>query len=495
MKLFSLLILLVTAAVSCVTAQENKRATLADSGLLGANAATNFEPAKRLNWPDTSKAGGYAVATASVPDYANKAIWPNLTDKEPYLKETWPKVRTLTWAHPGQSAGGRAKLNPFDLANWKDEKGQPAKTPFDENTDLVLPASNESYEIAMTLGKNVDGFPTAARHVTVHAGAFLRGGGDGVGMTFTGNVWIKRFGRIYGQSATFFTGAKNTFYRNDNHPLDGKLDNAGRWQDVNRGSQYFTFRKPIAEGGSVEILGLVTVLDEFGVQGSKLVIGRDSAMLPGRNALPRITQGGVIALMDGAFFSTWSNSLDNPDLWIEDGYLQGGLPERPLTRPAYFGVNFKNHTASPPPADKQAANKREIAPRLVSVVIEKGGLRSYAATPAARLRMVGNGLIGRENHRAPPGSRKELSDLAKPSEKPYYEWYDRLPRTFDIYLGPGASLSDVAIAGLRPGGILAEDPAALSKRVGAGVVVVAPLKSLGEALGREPVVINKAGVY
>jgi hypothetical protein len=467
-KVFSILALsagILTALQTSAIAEAIGGAQLVDTGLFGDNPATRDKSAPRIDWPGTAKVSGYAAASASSPNYANKALWPNLTGPEPYVKQTWPKVRTLTWALPGESAGGRAKTNPFDLANWKDENGRPATTPMDENTDLVLPPSEKSYELRMVFkASSTEGFPVQARHVTVYPGASLFGGGDGAGMSFTGNVWIKRGGRLYGGSATHFTGPVHTFYRNDNAPLDGELDRDKRWRNPNQNSQYYFFSRPIAQGGSVEFLGTTGTLDEFKNNGSLVVIGRDSTVLPGRNAQPYIEQGGIIALLDGAYFGTWSNSMDNHDLIIRDGFLQGGLPDRPLTRSAWCGLHFKNFTSSAPPAERVAASKREIAPRIPSLAVLKGGIRVYAARPGVKLQIVFPGLVGRMNHRPIPGSAQDASDRTKPGNAEYFAWFDALPRQYDIYLGAEATIADVHLADLRAGGLLAPDgPAALGR--------------------------------
>jgi hypothetical protein len=138
------------------------------------------------------------------------------------------------------------------------------------------------------------------------------------------------------QGATNFRGSRHTFFRNDNVAA-GPQDAGSIFANIpgsRRGklmcSQYFTFNKE--KGKSVEFLGHVSVLDEFRIYGRTVIAGRDSKLQPGRNATPIVDRDGVLALLDGAYLGSWCNNWGIPDLSVERGTVQGGLPDRPLTR-------------------------------------------------------------------------------------------------------------------------------------------------------------------
>jgi hypothetical protein len=417
-------------------------------------------PARLVTLLDAAAAHpAYATASAHNPQFANKNLWPMLSGKEAFITQTWPKARLLVWAHPGQNGKAKDPLDPTKPENWL-EDGKPA-THLDlgPDVDLLLPASTTPY------GVGFRGTPVReiARHVTVEAGATWSGGGDGPGRTITGNVWLKRGGRMYAQGATNFTGPGHVFVRNDN----AVPRNPGDDRKVNRVnlSQYYKFTKQ--DKGSVEILGKVTSSDEFNINGCLVVLGPDSRLQPGRAASPVIQGGGTLALMDGAYFGNWINNFTTPDMRVT-GTIQGGLPERPLTRPAAFGLAFKNNSQAQyegPGARMEGKNFARFS-RVPSLVLHPGSaLRSYTANPAtARLTFVylpeGQGDKAACYLRSVPGSAGDLAELkGNPDIAKRNAWFDALPRGVDIWFAKGVTVDTVAFGVLRPGGLMLADPA------------------------------------
>jgi hypothetical protein len=402
----------------------------------------------------------YATASAHDAQFANKNLWPMLSGKEAFLTQAWPKKRLLVWAHPGKNGRGKGALDdPTKPVNWL-EDGKPA-THLDlgPDVDLLFPESKTPY----TVGFRGTPVREIARHVTVESGAIWRGGGDGAGRLIAGNVWIKRGGQMYAQGATTFTGSGNVFVRNDN-PVPR---NPGETRGIDRFnlSQYYVFTKQ--DKGSVEFLGKVTCLDEFKLNGCLVVLGPDSRLQPGRAASPVISDGGTLALMDGAYFGSWVNNFATPDMRVT-GTLQGGLPGRPLTRPAAFGLAFKNNSNAQyeGPGARKAGDKFETYKRVPSLVLHPGSaLRSYTANPAtARLTFVyqpgGVGDKAALYLRSVPGSASDAAELkGNPDIAKRNAWFDALPRGVDIWFGKGVTVDTVAFGVLRPGGLMLADPA------------------------------------
>lgn len=396
----------------------------------------------------TAKATGYAKATAANPLFENKAIWPKLTGKEYYLREKWPQGKVMTWAKPGQNGGKRTKgLDPFDPANWL-ENGKPCtKVEFDENTDLVLPASDKPYEINF----RDDPWTEIYRHITVESGAFFSGGGDGRGRKIYGNVWIKAGGAMYSQGATEFLGSHDTFFRNDSSALAQTRMNVNHQMC----SQYFTFGKD--KDKSVEFLGHVTVLDEFKGNSGIIIVGPDSWLQPGRNAAPFLSNGTVLALMDGARFGNWQNNFGTVDLEVRGSHVSGGLPDRPLTRSCRLDAHFKNHTQSAPPAE--ATNQKDPErnlPRTAALVFTTGSsIRSYTTDPAkARLKIQWFGALNSVYGQDPTSP----SGLERASKDPAYaekmKWYTALPRGIDLWIDKDVVVENVEFDDVRKGGIM-----------------------------------------
>ncbi len=394
-------------------------------------------------------------ATAHQPEFADEGLWPNLSGKEYFLEEQWGPGRLYVWARPGETGNlhrgrRRSPCDPTDPNNWL-VNGEPAKElVFDENADLLLPASEKPYQV----GFRTTDIREVFRHVTVESGAQFIGGGDGRGRTIYGNVWVKKGGAMYAQGATNLVGDRHTFFRNDN--LTGSED--GR--DGRRCSQYFTFNKQ--GGASVEFRGCVTVSDEFRIHSGTVIVGRDSLLRPGRHASPRIYANGTLALLDGAFFGKWCNDFGIPDMTVQGGRILGGLPDRPLRRNCTFGLSFKNYTNATFKglSDEQHRESRRV-PALV--LLDGSAMRSYSADGYnARLVLtyVPNGIGDRTSFDLRPlaGSRGEEKVLSRhPEAEERFEWFDGLPRGLDCFFGTGVTVSGIELRNFREGGVLYSD--------------------------------------
>lgn len=399
------------------------------------------------------------IATAHDARFDDEELWPNLSGKEYFLKERWEPGRLYVWAYPGETGNlhrgrRRSPRDPTDPKNWLVD-GKPAKElSFDENADLLLPASDTPYEV----GFRTTDIRETFRHVTVERGAGFIGGGDGRGRTIYGNVWIKRGGAMYAQGATHLVGSRHTFFRNDNveTPKDGDR------RDGRRCSQYFTFNKD--NNSSVEFRGYVTVSDEFRVHRGTVIVGRDSKLRPGRHASPTIYREGTLALLDGAFFGKWCNDFGIPDMTVDGGAILGGLPDRPLTRNCTFGLSFKNHTNATFSVlnDEEHRESRRV-PSLA--VLSESTIKSHTTNPAkARLVFTyvpdGIGDSSSFDLRPRPGSAAEQKVLDRdPEAARRFAWFDKLPRGLDVFLGSDVVLDAVEFNHLRQGGVLYQDAA------------------------------------
>jgi len=394
-------------------------------------------------------------ASAHQPGFSERTLWPNLTGKEPFATQVWPKGRLLVWAKPGEHGSTRG-LDPTDPANWL-EDGRPATALFDAETDVLLPASVTPYTIDLAHpghGKE-SSREQVWRHATIESGASFSGGGDGVGKRFYGNVWVKPGGSMYSQGATRVLGDRHTFLRNDNALRPGSEG----WLS----SQYFNFAK--TAGASCEVIGNVAMLDEFSIDACTVVVGVDSKLMPGRNATPVIQNGGVLAILDGGHFALWANNLDSRDLEVT-GTIQGGLPDRPLRRDATLGLNFKNHSKSPYDLGGKS-DKKMVAfttVRVPSLIMHPGSaLRSHSADGKALLTLVCNAYPF-SKYRPDPGGETERKALAQdPGIKRLYDWFDAIPRGLDCWFAATTTVDGVRFDGVRAGGLLLADPAQRSR--------------------------------
>ena len=428
--------------------------------------------------------------TAHDPLYGNPKFWPQLTGKEYFLKETWPKAKLLVWAKPGISAGGRNEPSPTDPANWLLDGKQPTELVFDAETDVLLPASKQVYVVNFRDLKQIP--RQVFRHLTVEAGANFRGGGDGVGRQIHGNVWVKRGAAMSAQGSTQWLGNHHTFVRNDNEAqlspwsLEGNPTSHDLAKSNSRYmfSQYFAFAK--ANQASTEFFGQIITLDEFQVTNCPVIVAANSMLMPGRNAEPWIREGGTIALMDGAFFGTWSNNFGRTDLAVS-GHLQAGMPDRPISRTATVTVAFKNHTDN-----RACPEKDKDITRRASLVLDSGSsLGSFSSDPKKAHLLITMSPSDRKTRVTVGADGLSVPAALKPEEIiKYGDWFDTLPRGITVYLAKNVSVDGVKFDQLwEGGGLLVQDANQPSswKNVfyGAHLKKGAPLTTRIETIKRE----------
>jgi hypothetical protein len=433
------------------------RCVLAGFVVLFGGAATEAQsrwdkvPATLENMWKSAEAPAYKQASAHDPKFDDKSVWPTLSGKEYFLKAQWPKTRLYVWAHPGQSGSKRVKnaLDPTDPINWLVD-GKPAtELVLDDQADMLLPASEKPY----TVGFRDTSVRETLRHLTVESGAEFRGGGDGAGRRFYGNVWVKKGGKIYAQGSTAFAGAQHTFLRNDNAVPVAELNSS-----VNTSSQYFRFNK---EDASVELLGVVSVLDEFFIANkATCIVGVDSIMHPGRSASPTIYKGGKLVLLDGAYWGKWINEFHRAiDLRVE-GTVQGGLPERPLTRSATIGLSYRNWQKLD--FSKWSGDPKEGMRdvRLVSAMFMPGSeVKTISSGPAkAHLVITWTGVQNTNVVGDPAGKAGDKLG-GKFTDAEFAKLYNSIPRKITAFFDSGVSVDGVMFDNVHPGGLLVRDAA------------------------------------
>jgi len=393
------------------------------------------------------------------PQFTSAAFWPQLTGKEYFLKSTWPKGKLLTWAKPGVSAGGRNQPDPLDPANWLLDGKPCTELVFDEDTDVLLPASQTVYVVNFRDLKQIP--RQVHRHITVESGANFRGGGDGIGRQIHGNLWVKRGGALSAQGASQWVGNRHTFVRNDNQALLKPW--ALNWDPTNHDmpksvsrfmfSQYFAFSK--ANQASTEFFGQIITLDEFQVTNCPVIVAANSMLLPGRNAEPWVRGGGTIALMDGAFFGAWSNNFGRCDLDVT-GNLQAGMPDRPIARSATVNVAFKNSTD----AKYTGKESREITRRASLTLNAGSSLRSFTSDAKKARLLIGMSPPDRPTRTITGADGLVTPLVLKPEEiTKFDDWFDTLPRGITVYLAKDVAVDGVEFDGLwEGGGLLVQDP-------------------------------------
>jgi hypothetical protein len=411
--------------------------------LVVAPAAGASQP---IVWSKCADVPGYAKATAGDPNFDDKAVWP-LSGKEKFLGEKWPAARLLVWAHPGEDGddGGRAKHEVFKASNWIDPAtGKPATKLPDTDTDILLPASKKAYTISYRKGGQ-EHSPFAIRHLTVEPGAHFRTSG----MKVSGNVWIKRGGGLGNHGSLTFLGGRHTFCRNDNG--DPSVPQRTEGSSV---SQYISFNKP---GASTEFFGAFSTGDEFKVYAGTFILGPDSRVQPGRNATPFVKKPATLALMDGATFGKWCNQIHFFDLHCE-GTLQGGLPERPLTRDAYVGLTYQNPNGTKfyPSGIDTWPEKKKMEDRLVPLLLYAGSrIKTYSTdVKSACLVITWVGLEAKEYYT----SKLLFRRMSKKGQDYLVRQLDSLPKYVMAAFAKGAEVDGVRFDRFLRDGILLEDP-------------------------------------
>jgi len=407
-----------------------------------------------------AKAVPYGQATAQAPGFSATAVWPHLSGKEYFLKTVWPKARALTWAHPGES-GYSNKLDPLDPANWIDsETGKPATELCDLDTDLVLPASTKDYDvdwIQVGHGKQPQGL--RARCVTIGSKAAFKCGGA----TIRGSVWVQRDGSFLNMGMVTFGGGQHCFFRNDNDRSLSRNRVVGWWVDPTQVSQYLKLDK--GQDASLEFLGHSMTIDEFQVESGSLIVGSDSVLEMGRECYPYIAAKGRIVLLNNAWFAKFVIDFYACDLEVRGGTLQAGLPERPLTRDAYFRIGVKNFSKA---IYKRPAAKNEdeefmktyMQAREPGMILRAGSsLRSLpAAGSQAKLVISPLPYDFPYNYLRPIKTSREYKEsLGNPERVAFYAWLDALPKGIDLAIAKGVTVEGVRFESLRAGGLMLED--------------------------------------
>jgi hypothetical protein len=134
--------------------------------------------------------------------------------------------------------------------------------------------------------------------------------------------------------------------------------------------------------------------------------------------------------------------------------LSGGLEGRPLTRPATLCLNFKNPGNAQydgPDAETKKGQKLDYPPVPGLILGPAASLRSWGATPEARLRIAWGGETP-SHTRQKQGWGTEERDAAR-----RYAWFDALPRAIDLWAAKGAMVEEVSFDDLRPGGLMLQE--------------------------------------
>lgn len=389
-----------------------------------------------------SKAFEYGEATAHAPNYDDKKLWPHLTGKEYFLKTAWPKTRVLTWASPGR--GG----NPTDPKNWIDkDTGQPASSPPDIDTDIILPAAESYYMVDFQNGTGKKGgVNLMARCVTVGKNANLYAGDAKT----RGNVWVRRGGYFMTDVTHTFSGSDHTFYRNEND----RTANSGPGGDGTYLCQYLKFDKA-TKAASAEFFGHLHTFDEFQVVSGTMIVSADSVVEMGREAFPYIEKNAAIVLLDNAYLAKWINDLHCYDMEVRGGTLQAGLPDRPLTRSARFLIGPKNFTNSKAPAGKDAERQNGIT-------LYPGATLRTISADVKKARLI-IGALPKEYpvvfRRSAIGSKAYAAEKANPANKALLDWLDSLPSGIDMQVAATAVIDGVELDGFRKGGLMLENGA------------------------------------
>jgi len=231
-----------------------------------------------------------------------------------YAEQAWEQGRLLIWREPGTSGSGLLG------ANWIDERGLPvfdtmAERP--ENTDLLLPAAAQAYEV-FGVPSAGDGEPTRRlRHLTVEANAFYN-----IAYWIGGNLWVKRGGNLRGWQI----GGLGSGDADESHHTFARFESKiglGHWCQIDTGEQ-----------GSLEVIGPCRgPADRVTLQRGTLIISRDSWLGDGvRSSFYTQPETTLILLQNAVAGShrAYSSNHRYATLGI-GGTLMIGTPEMPIT--------------------------------------------------------------------------------------------------------------------------------------------------------------------
>jgi len=259
----------------------------------------------------------------------------SLAQKSAWEKETWPKGRKLVWAKPGKSG------NLKKASNWL-ENGRPAKKSPDRETDIVLPAAKKEYIVK---GSRVN----QVRHVTIEKNAELRGGHRSE-IEIWGNVDVRPGGWIHFIS---IRGDRDTYV----NIHDAKLPGNGRvYRHCSKNlpkskccNSQLSHKFQICKIGtkSVDFISYAGVSDEVMLQHGKCIISGEFRFSGATNkGAFEVYDGGILEIQSGgriaSFCQTNAKNVYNINIY-RNGVLQGGSPERPLTKDATVALGFANN--------------------------------------------------------------------------------------------------------------------------------------------------------
>lgn len=405
--------------------------------------------ANRDHWENALKSEKYAEASATVPHFDDRIMWPFLTGKEAFREETTDSGRVVEWAYPGVNGDAEGR-NPFDPANWLLNGSQADKVVsdieqlFSETTDVVFPASDTRYSV--NIRDESHGSKELRnqvfRNITVGENAYFRSGGDGIGCRIYGNVWVKRDAGFDGQGVSTLLGAGNTFFRNDNG-----------WGSPG-GNIYQFILVEKASSASVEFFGDMAVRRWFSVRSGTAIIGAKSRL---RFAFGEIERNGTLVLMDTSVFSCWFNKFTESDIHVA-GSVSGGLPERPLAKDAWFAVSFKNHERRNYGGRGKPMGKGGAIPmvRVPSMVIEPTARFESHVAPGSDARLVITSTATDSGSFRPAADSELEKHLLRsnPDHAKFYAWYDGLPHGITVFVPAGAVFKGVRFDHLAKGGLL-----------------------------------------
>ncbi len=416
---------------------------------LGAQAASKpmaapYDHPVLKMWQATTKAPGYAKATAHDPHYEDAAVWPKelqMDGPPAYMGEKWEPARLLIWNRrdPDERTGGQVDI--MDPANWL-ENGKPAEDPPDYDADVVFPDGAKPYFVLCSQG-NREQRDLRCRHLTVGNNARVSVFGCGP----KGNWWVKKGGSIYERHGGRFLGEGHAFARNDNvpayrpglgfvRPAEWSEEQAPLLQEI---SQYIHVQKA---GGSLEAVGNWSTQDQFHIDAGTFIVGPLSAVGTGRRASLVVHGEGVLQLQSGGAIAKNIDQTFNTDVFVE-GVLQAGSPQRPIRRDAVVGLSAKDYVG-------EVDSLRNYRERLGLRVKGDGRILVHRAEGSdARLVLAWHGIDLSVLRDQPP----------KPDHREYPDWQramagaPHMPRTITLDFPESLQLELVAFDDLRLGGI------------------------------------------
>ena len=368
----------------------------------------------------------YSSATAHAPHFDDPTLWPAEDVKQAaYARQTWPQGRLMIWAKPGVSSRGNDGADP----KYWIEDGKPATKPFEENTDLVLPACEARRYWVVLQGRKYQAAP--CRHVTI---------GKNAGLVWQhssrGNTWIKEGGSL--QYLDSFVDNTHAFCRNDNEKPISLVD-------------HLYIQK--TSGASVEFIGAFTSDDELSVHSGTMLLAPGSEFGAGDRTTVGVLPKGQLVLLSGAYLHRRNNCDWGRDI-VVSGALLAGTPDRPLTRDCRIGLSYKSKGVFVgPKRDDRMPGPDDYG----LVVAPEGSLSVHSANPRiARLVLNCPGLDHDAQQVRILGDKIGRGDVLLSQLK-------TLPRRIDMLLLGKVDLDGVLFEDVLKGGILLPDPAVRSQ--------------------------------